>query len=233
MKHLSKLVVGTLSLAVMLVGFVPSLARAQMAIAERIEVPNNCAELYGGYDAFGDGHYGPLRGEDWAARQGRRHRHRVVSRRGRLGTNIAEVILNYQWRATFEKGQGADVKGPWALQIDGKEFQDAGKTYLQIYGKTTHVKKFPNINARTTGLLTWKIDGAVNKPEWEADFNHLQGWKQIPGSEAIVVKISVSLTRNGVALGNCRSAYVPVASDPTLYLLCEEDCFLPLPVGQG
>jgi hypothetical protein len=52
----------------------------------------------------------------------------------------------------------------------------------------------------------------------------LQGWTQITGSDAIVVKIIVSLTRNGGALGDCRSDYVPVTSDPTMYLLCEEDC---------
>ena len=169
MKHLSKLVVGTLSLAVMLVGFVPSLARAQMAIVERIDVPNNCAELFNASvtTAFSVEKTGPqerAEGTVTASIDG-----------GDVNLKIAEVILKYQWRATFEKGQGATMKDPWVLQYDGEEFQDAGKTYQRIYGKTTHVMKFPNINARTTGLLTWKIDGVKNKDEWEADFNHLQG----------------------------------------------------------
>ena len=219
MKHLSKLVVGTLSLAVMLVGFVPSLARAQMAIVERIDVPNNCAELFNVSVATTlsvekTGPQDRAEGTVTASIDG-----------GDVNLRIAEVILRYQWRATFEKGQGATTKEPWVLTIDGEEFQDAGKTYQRIYGKTTHEKKFPNIDARTTGLLTWKIDGATNKGEWEADFNHLQGWTQIPGSEAIVVKIIVNLTRNGVALGGCRSEYVRVASDPGVYLFCEDDCF--------
>ena len=221
MRHLSKLVVGTLSLAVMLVGFVPSLARAQMAIVERIDVPNNCFEL------FGEG-FLSLRPSQ-RRRRGRKKGPKAPSPRRLNGGDVrledCRSDPQISMAGNVRKGARGDVKGPYVLEPDGEEFQDAGKTYRRIYGKTTHVVPFPNINARTTGLLTWKIDGVKNKDEWEADFNHLQGYTQITGSEAIVVKIIVSLTRNGGALGDCRSEYVPVASDPTMYLLCEEDCF--------
>ncbi len=74
-------------------------------------------------------------------------------------------------------------------------------------------------------MKKWKIDGFKNKDEWEADFNHLQGYTQITGSEAIVGTINVSLTGDAGALGQYDSKYVSVASDSTLYLLCEEDYF--------
>ncbi len=119
MRHLFKLVVGTLSLAVMLVGFVPSLARAQMAIVERIDVPNNCAKLYGGDTRLlGDGvittfsaeKTGPLERAEGTVTV-------AFANGGDVRLKIAAVNLNYQWRATFEKGQGADVKGPYVLAM--------------------------------------------------------------------------------------------------------------------
>jgi hypothetical protein len=220
MKPLFKLVVGMLSLAVMLVGFVPSLARAQIAMVENINVSNNCEGQLGDSvtTAFSVEKTGPEERAEGTVSAS-------LGDGSNVNTMIAEVILNYQWLATFEKGQGATVKEPYALSTDGEEFQYAGKTYQRIYGKTTHPVPFRNINARSTGLLTWKIDGAKNKTEWEADFNYLQGWTQIPGSEAIVVKITVNLTRNGGALGGCGSDYVPIPSDPGVALFCEEEYF--------